>query len=369
MPEMPASTAALLRRYAGSPFALDVLTAASCFALMILDVPGLAAADNSLTGLTATCVLAIGAASLLLRRRAPWLTYLVALVFLAWLHQVTLIQFALYSLGRFRGRRAGITATALYIALACALFAMPGWPENRGDTLSSFLSLVVPIGVLAAAVGIAAYRQDLVRELEAQRAETAALHAVQEERQAVARDVHDLVGRELTMLTVRSEVLAVRSRGTAHEADFDELSETARSAHLLLNEIIVRRTDERGATPGLEGLPALAAESGRVGSPVRLTVAQEARALSPLRQAAFHRVVQECLTNAAKHAPGEQVTVTVTADRAEISNPLPAAAPSRAPVSTGTGHLSMEERMSSVGGTLTTGREDGTYRVVARFPS
>ncbi|GAA1354442.1 hypothetical protein GCM10009612_16820 [Streptomyces beijiangensis] len=368
MPEMPATTA-LLRRYVGSPFALDVLTAVSCFALMVLDVPGLAAADNSLSGLTATFVLAAGSASLLLRRRAPWLTYLVALVFLAWLHELTLIQFALYSLGRFRGRWAGIAGTAVYVGVAYALFTTPGWPEHRGDTLSSFLSLVVPIGVLASGVGIAAYRQDLVRELQAQRAETAALQAVQEERQSVARDVHDLVGRELTMLTVRSEVLAVRSRGKPHEAEFEELSETARRAHLLLNEIIVRRADRRGATPGLEGLPALAAESGRAGSPVRLTVAQEARTLSPLRQAAFHRVVQECLTNAAKHAPGEPVTVTVSATRVEVSNPLPASAPFRAPVSTGTGLLSMEERMSSVGGTLTAGREDGTYRVVARVPA
>ncbi|WP_329117250.1 sensor histidine kinase [Streptomyces sp. NBC_01465] len=369
MPEMPAATA-LLRRYAGSPFALDVLTALSCFALMVLDVPGLAAADNSLSGFTATVVLAAGSAALLLRRRVPWVTYFVALVLLAWLHELTLIQFALYSLGRFRGRWAGIAGTVVYVALAYALFTTPGWPDHRGDTLSSFLSLVVPIGVLASSVGIAAYRQDLVRELEAQRAETVALQAVQEERQSVARDVHDLVGRELTMLTVRSEVLAVRSRGTDHEADFEELSETARRAHLLLNEIIVRRADERrGATPGLDGLPALAAQSGRAGSPVRLTVTEEARTLSPLRQAAFHRVVQECLTNAAKHAPGEQVTVTVTATRAEISNALPASAPSRAPVSTGTGMLSMEERMSSVGGTLSAGREDGTYRVVARIPS
>ena len=106
--------------------------------------------------------------------------------YLGWLHQLNLVQFALYSLGRFRGRRAGILATFGYIAVAYALFNLPGWPDTRGETLSSFLAIVVPVGVLASGVGISAYRHDLVRELETQRAETAALQAVQAERVSVA---------------------------------------------------------------------------------------------------------------------------------------------------------------------------------------
>ncbi|MEN8650459.1 ATP-binding protein [Streptomyces sp. 21So2-11] len=356
-----------------SPRTFDVLTALSCFALMGLDIPGLAKADNSLSGLDAAAVLAVGAATLLVRRRAPWAPYLAALLLLGWLHELTLVQFALYSVGRYRGRTAGILATVGYVVVAYALFNLPGWPEYRGDSLSDFLSLVVPIGVLASGVGIAAYRQDLVRELAAQRATTTALQAVQQERTSVARDVHDFVGRELTLLTVRAEVLSVRARGEAHQRDFDELSETARKAHRVLNEIIVRRARERGATPGLDGLVALAAESGRAGSPVELEIAAEAYGLSPLRQAAVHRVVQECLTNAAKHAPGETVRVRITfADcllRIEVRNPLPGSVPARAPVSAGTGTFSMEERVRTMGGTLEAGHRDGTYEVLAILPA
>ncbi|MGW4029045.1 sensor histidine kinase [Streptomyces sp. NPDC004838] len=361
------------RRWSSSPRALDVIAALSCFSLMVLDVPGLAEADNSLTGLTATLVLAVGAATLVARRRWPWLPYLVALVLLGWLHELTLIQFALYSLGRFRGRWAGVGATLGYIAVAYALFNLPGWPEDRAGTLSAFLGLVIPIGVLAAGVGIAAYRQDLVRELEVQRAEAAALQAVQDERISVARDVHDLVGRELTVLAVRAEVLSVRSRGTAHQRDFEELADTARRAHLVLNDTIVHRADERTATPGLEGLAALAEESGRMGSPVTLEVAEAAHRLSPLRQTAVYRVVQECLTNAAKHAPGERVTVSIGLHggqvRAVVGNPLPESAPPAEPVSTGTGTFSMRERVGSMGGTLLAGAADGSYTVVALLPA
>ncbi|MFD4244862.1 sensor histidine kinase [Streptomyces sp. NPDC058525] len=367
-----ASGRRLAEGWAGSPRALDVLTALSCLALMALDIPGLAAADNSLNGPLAAVVLTIGCSSLMLRRRMPWLSYLAALLFVGWLHELTLIQFALYSVGRYRGRRAGILATLGYVAFALALFyGVPDWPASRAETFSGFLSVVVPIGVLASAVGIAAYRHDLVSELTARRAESAVLQAVQQERTSVARDVHDFVGRELTLLTVRSEVLSSRARETAYAKDFEELADTARRAHLVLNEIIVQRGG-RTSTPGVEGLAALAEESGRAGSPVRLVMDPAVAALSPLRQAAVYRVVQECLTNAAKHAHGETIDVSIAADgprlRIAVSNALPARTPGRAPVSAGSGTASMCERVRSLGGELTATRTEDSYEVVASLP-
>ncbi|MBT2539720.1 histidine kinase [Streptomyces sp. ISL-44] len=366
-----ASGRRLAESWAGSPRALDVLTALSCLALMALDLPGLAAADNSLNGPLAAVVLAVGCSSLLVRRRAPWISYFAALLFIGWLHELTLIQFALYSVGRYRGRRAGILATLGYVGFALVVFSVPGWPGPKAESLSAFLSLVVPIGVLASAVGIAAYRHDLVSELTARRAESAVLQAVQQERTSVASDVHDFVGRELTLLTVRSEVLSTRARETAYAKDFEELADTARRAHLVLNEIIVLR-GERASTPGVDGLPALAEESGRAGSPVRLAVDPDVHALSPLRQAAVYRVVQECLTNAAKHAHGETIEVSVKADgprlRIAVSNALPARTPGRAPVSAGSGTASMSERVRSLGGDLTATRTRDSYEVVATLP-
>ncbi len=363
-------------QWAAHPRILDALTALGCFALMSLDIPGLAQADNSLNGLAATAVLAAGSATLLLRRRAPWVTFAVALLFLGWLHELTLAQFALYSLGRYRGRRAGVIGVVAYVAVAFALFQLPGWPAHRGDTLSDFLSLVVPIGVLAAGVGIAANRQDLVRALEEQRSETTVLQAVQAERSEVAGDVHDFVGRELTLLCVRSEVLARKARAgsdSSYAEQFEELGDTARRAHTLLNEIIVQRANDRSPTPGLEALPTLVERSERAGTPVFLEIDEVAGRLSPLRQAAVYRVAQECLTNAAKHAPGEKVQVRIAvADglaRVEITNPLPSALPARAPVSTGTGTAGMAERVHSVGGTFRAGRRAGAYEVVAELPA
>lgn len=360
-----------LDRHPLGPRAAALLTPLVCFALMCLDVPGLAADDNSLNGPTAVVVLAAGASTLLLRSRAPWVPYAVALFLLGWLHELTLIQFALYAVGRYRGRLAAILATLGYGAVVFGFFEMPGWLSN--GRLSDFLSFVVPVGVLAAGVGVAAYRQDLVRALEVQKGHTAALHAVQQERASVARDVHDFVGRELTLLAVRAEVLAVRARGEAHQKDFDELSETARKAHRILNEIIVQRAREGHATPGIAALAELATEGERAGSPVELDIDGRAAALSPLRQAAVHRVVQECLTNAVKHAPGEAVRVRIALDdvhlRIEVTNGLPSSLPAKQPVSAGTGTFSMGERMLSMGGTLEAGLHGGEYRVIAVLPA
>ncbi|MFF0746526.1 sensor histidine kinase [Streptomyces sp. NPDC004111] len=352
---------------------LDLLVPLICFGLMLLDVPGVAEANESLNRFSATAVLAVGAGSLLLRRRFPWIPYVVALALLGWLHELTLMQFALYKIGRYRGRAAATMATLGYVVFAYALYLHERWPEKQADTLLEFLSLVVPIGVLAAGVGVAANRQDLVRELEVQKGRAAALHAVQQERLSVARDVHDFVGRELTLLAVRAEVLAVRARGEAHQKDFDELSDTARKAHRILNEIIVQRAREENATPGIAALAELATEGERAGSPVVLDIDPRAAALSPLRQAAVYRVVQECLTNAVKHAPGEAVRVRIELDevylRIEVTNGLPRSLPTKEPVSAGTGTFSMGERILSMGGTLEAGRRDGEYRVSAVLPA
>lgn len=363
----------LAGRWSRAPRALDALTALSCLALMSLDIPGLAEADNALNGPLAALVLTCGAASLLVRRGAPWVTYAVALVLIGWLHELTLAQFALYSLGRYRGRLAGTCGVIGYVAFAYVMFTLPGWPVHRGDTLGSFLGLVVPIGVLAAGVGVAANRQDLVRALQAQRAETDALHAVQQERARIARDVHDFVGRELTLLSVRSQVLARRATGGDFEDGFEELSETARSAHRMLNEIIVRRGVDGAPTPGLDALPELAERSERAGTPVDLLVDGAAHRLSPIRQAAVHRVVQECLTNAAKHAPGERVDVRVRVAGGRlwvsVRNALPGAGPSFSPVSAGTGTAGMAERVHAMGGTFSAGPCGGLYAVLATLPA
>ncbi|MER5807183.1 hypothetical protein ABT143_03125 [Streptomyces sp. NPDC002033] len=83
-------------------------------------------------------------------------------------------------------------------------------------------------------------------------------------------------------------------------------------------------------------------------------------------------MVQECLTNAAKHAHGETIDVAIGVEgdrlRIAVSNALPARGPGRAPVSAGSGTASMAERVRSLGGALTATRGEDAYVVVATLP-
>ncbi len=135
------------------------------------------------------------------------------------------------------------------------------------------------------------------------------------ERSRIAEDMHDSVGHELSLIALRAAALEIdaelpeRQRRAA-----GELREAAATATERLGEIIgVLR--EPGAEPTVipvrESVPELVERAAASGLAVHL-VQQGDGELAPLVDRAVHRVVQESLTNAGKHAPGASVTVTIS---------------------------------------------------------
>jgi signal transduction histidine kinase len=94
------------------------------------------------------------------------------------------------------------------------------------------------------------------------------------------------------------------------------------------------------------------------------------RPLSPSLDQAAYRIVQESLTNAARHGGGEAAVVIAYGDARlglDVENPLaPSVAP--APMDGGHGILGMRERAALLGGTLAVDRGDGRFRVHASLP-
>ena len=158
-----------------------------------------------------------------------------------------------------------------------------------------------------------------------------------------------------------------------HRRAATELREAAATATERLGEIIgVLRDGEASVVPVQETVAELVDRAADSGLAVKLV--QEGTAeLSPMADRAVHRVVQESLTNASKHAPGAEVTVTVShaADEVVIrvadtgaTRPLPAEVPS-----TGRGLAGLTERVRIVGGTLSAQpRPTFGFEVVARIP-
>ena len=152
--------------------------------------------------------------------------------------------------------------------------------------------------------------------IEAERAR----QTLREERMAIARELHDVVAHGLTVIAVQAGVarrLAARQPDQS-QTTLRTIEETARTAQEELHVVLglLRDGDRQGAefapAPGLADLGALAETLRAAGTPVELRLAAAQRRLSPALELTVYRIVQEALTNVAKHAPGAQATVELS---------------------------------------------------------
>jgi signal transduction histidine kinase len=213
------------------------------------------------------------------------------------------------------------------------------------------------------------------------------------ERSRIAEDMHDSVGHELSLIALRAAALEVDAElPERHRRAATELREAAATATERLGEIIgvLRDADAQApVVPSDESVAELVERAAASGLAVRLVQEGTAEA-SPMVDRAIHRVVQESLTNASKHAPGAEVVVTLRRGEDEVvvritDTGATRAVPEGVP-SSGTGLAGLAERIRLVGGTLTAGPRDrgsvtsvgspgaeevrptGGFEVVARVP-
>ncbi|MBM7440041.1 sensor histidine kinase [Streptomyces sp. HB132] len=275
---------------------------------------------------------------------------------------------------------------------AGALVVAPVQPMLRPDPGTSFVASTV-IGVLLILLVLSwgmvvRSRRQLVVTLRerARRAEAeAALRAEQAQRlarEAIAREMHDVLAHRLTLLSVHAGALEFRPDAPPAEVGraAGVIRDSAHEALQDLREIIgVLRAPGDGdegnrPQPTLVTLDALIDESRSAGMEVMLdnSVADPAQA-PPATGRTVYRIAQEALTNARKHAPGAPVGVTVAGGPGngltiEIGNPAPEEPFEPVPGS-GQGLIGLTERASLAGGSLEHGpRSDGGFTVRARLP-
>ncbi|WP_420708230.1 histidine kinase [Streptomyces sp. HGB0020] len=219
----------------------------------------------------------------------------------------------------------------------------------------------------------------------ARRAETEAqLRAEQAQRlarEAIAREMHDVLAHRLTLLSVHAGALEFRPDAPQQEIAraAGVIRESAHEALQDLREIIgvlrAGEPDDAGRPqPTLAALDALVAESREAGMKVTLAsrVSDPADVPSSVGRTAY-RIAQEALTNARKHAPGTEVTVTVTGAPGDglvvdVRNPAPEGDVPSVPGS-GQGLIGLTERATLAGGRLEHGPEPaGGFRVRAWLP-
>ena len=139
----------------------------------------------------------------------------------------------------------------------------------------------------------------------------------------------------------------------------------------------LRRDDDdsapRSPAPGLDRLPELIEVTRAAGLSVDVEVAGKAPPLPAAVHLAVYRIIQESLTNVARHAGRARVTVRVAYDdadvRVEIDDDGLAPSAGATAIGTGSGITGMRERATALGGNLSAGfRRGGGFRVTARLP-
>jgi len=278
-----------------------------------------------------------------------------------------------YLLGRrSAGRRAALLLfAAVCVAGALLMLMAPGATLADGLTLIVNVLLVLVLPWLA---GQYLRQRDELARAGWQFADRARLR----ERSRMAKDMHDSLGHELSLIALRAAALQVAEDiGPRGRQAAEELRQAAAAATQRLHEAIrVLREDGEGAPvrPAGETVASLVHRAAASGMPVALDdrLRHAAQDLPPMADQAIYRVVQEALTNATKHAPGAPVTVTLRREgaQAEVSvvnraHPALAGPPLG---SGGYGLISLGERVRQAGGTLRAQPIVGGFAVTARLP-
>ncbi|ADP84564.1 integral membrane sensor signal transduction histidine kinase [Pseudofrankia inefficax] len=198
--------------------------------------------------------------------------------------------------------------------------------------------------------------------------------AVAEERARIARDLHDSAGHALNVIAVRAG--AARLRGDPHRAltALTDIETVARDTVADIDQIIgsLRASETRPAADeppiGLASADALIAQHQAAGLRVAIFLQGDPGTLGRAVDQAAYRILQEALTNAARHGTGS-ASVTIRADAAGCALTVtnPAGDPRRGTLG-GHGIPGMRERAHLLGGTLTAAPSGDEFQVVLRLP-
>jgi signal transduction histidine kinase len=308
----------------------------------------------------------------------------------------------LYTLAASRPRR--VSLRGLAVCLAGAAAAIVRWyPARGGPVLYTIGTEAAVFGapvLLAWLLGDSArWRRGYYQALEERAArlererDAQAQVAAAAERARIAREIHDVVAHNVSVMVVQADGAAFALDGSPQRAReaLAAISATGRRALAEMRSLlgVLREpADDDGAPggagpvlapqPGVEDLADLLEQARTAGLPVSLTIGGEPRPVPAGEALAVYRVVQESLTNVRKHAgPGATAVVSldygedgllirVTDDGAGAS-----AVPGLGHLAAGSGHglAGMRERVELYGGTARSGpRPGGGYEVVARLP-
>jgi signal transduction histidine kinase len=364
---------------------IDQILAAIAFVALLVDPLLL----HKVTGLTPVIgVLAfVTALPLVARRRFPLgvlaivVPLLLACLFVFHPNRaaVGIVMLLVFTVGLEGGRARSLVVGALMALVVPAAVLLTA---SRGGPLDVIAYSSLVLGALLAGEALRA-RQALGRSLADEAArmrEAAAQHRFDQERLALAHELHDIIGHTLVAINVRAAAAARRERKAGRAEAPTALEEIASASAGALAELRIALKALRSAPDGpaplhpvqdMASLGDLVAGVEAAGLAVELKIAGEPAALPASVGHAGYRIVQEALTNVLRHSTARQAQVRVEIDDCAAVIEVTDAGPKRTTAFPAGGHgvQGMQERAAALGGSCEAGMVSGAgWRVRARIP-
>jgi signal transduction histidine kinase len=317
---------------------------------------------------------------LLFRRRFPLGVALIVatvsltmIAFDVWLTPLPL-GVALYTVGAARSDLRDLLAPALtVVAVGVAVLASGGFEFGAAAARVVFLAAALLLGE---SIGS---RRVYIREIEDKAArlereqETERRRAAAEEQARIARELHDVVAHALSVIVVQAAAAGDAFERDPREAKqpIEAVDNAARAALADLRRVlgVLHTTPDYAPQPGLAQIDDLADSIRATGLKVSVEVVGKPRELPAALDLSAYRIIQEALTNSLKHAGAEHVEVQIRYGDTLQLDVRDDGQGSNGAAGGGSGLIGMRERVTLLGGTLTTGPGiSGGYRVNATIP-
>jgi signal transduction histidine kinase len=292
---------------------------------------------------------------------------------------VVAVAVAAYSVAAYSERPQALIGLAV-LAAGYTIYALEDRNVQSGRTGELWAAAFFGVGILAAwLVGsfVRHSRERALLEAAAAARERAAQDAVAEERARLARELHDIVSHNLSVVVLQAG--GARAQGDhAPAGTLEKIERSSREALVEMRRLLgVLREQPNEASlapqPGISQLEELARTMRAAGLPVELSIDGDHHDLPPALDLSAYRIVQEALTNTLKHAGAararvqirrlpDSLTIEVVDDGAGTTKRLDHS-------DVGHGLVGMRERVALFGGELQAApRPEGGFAVYARLP-
>jgi signal transduction histidine kinase len=246
------------------------------------------------------------------------------------------------------------------------------------DGRTSAVAVLLAVVPLLAGVIVRSRRRS-IKQLEVAERRHEGERALLEERQRIARELHDVVAHHMSVIAIQAEAAPYRAADPPPELveSFAEIRASALSGLRELRRVLgVLRSGgpDTAPQPGLEGLDGLLESARSGGVTVAAEISGQPRPLAPGVDLSAYRILQEALSNAMRHAPGSAVRVRVAYRREDVMIEVrnDGYRPDGAGDGAGGGHgiVGMRERVAMLKGSLTAGpAAGGEFQVIAVLPA